>query len=87
MNLGTWVSYELFAEIQLLAERLGVSRSELLRRALAEYLKEYGDNTTDKYIENHQIRDSLDEIYSRAASNVDPVLSAVQSASIPKEYW
>ena len=61
-----------------MAKRLGISRSELFRKAV------------DAYIETHktdQVSEALDEVYSQEPSGVDEALSQMQSASLPEEDW
>ena len=59
-----------------LAERLGMSRSELIRRAMEEY------------VESHRhdgVRKALDMIYSQESSELDEALAQMQFASL--EHW
>ena len=61
-----------------LAERLGMSRSELFRRAVEEY------------IESHLydgVREALDRVYSEETSGLDERLAQMQFASLPRENW
>ena len=63
-----------------LAERLGMSRSELIRLAV------------EKYIESHQrkydnVREALDMVYCEESSELDEPLAQMQFASLPKEDW
>ena len=56
-----------------LAERLGMSRSELFRRAVEEY------------IESHRyddVREALDRVYSEESSGLDERLAQMQFASL-----
>ncbi len=58
-----------------LAERLGMSRSELIRLAV------------EKYIESHQrkndnVREALDMVYREESSELDEVLAQMQFASL-----
>jgi predicted transcriptional regulator len=70
----------LFEAGEQIARRLGVSRSELYQRALRAYLREHrGDGVTE----------ALNELYSDRGetARVDPVLEAIQRASIASEDW
>ena len=87
MNLGTWVSYELFIEAESLARKLGVSRSELLRRALIAYVGAELDQPAVKTVYSDEISEALDGVYSESDSRVDEVLARMQWASLPEESW
>ena len=55
-----------------------MSRSELYVQALRLYLeREEGDQVTRK----------LNEVYGKAGSQADPVLSALQFRTLPKDEW
>ncbi len=61
-----------------LAERLGMSRNELFRRAVEEY------------VESHRydgVREALDRVYSEESSGLDERLAQMQFGSLPKEDW
>ena len=56
-----------------LAERLDMSRNELIRRAVEEY------------VESHRydgVREALDAVYSKESSELDEVLAQMQFASL-----
>jgi len=70
----------LFEAGEQTARRLGVSRSELYQRALRAYLREHrGDGVTE----------ALNAVYGDRGetARVDPVLEAIQRASIASEDW
>jgi metal-responsive CopG/Arc/MetJ family transcriptional regulator len=70
---------ELYQAADLMAKRLGLSRSELYRRALAKYLESHGDlAVTERLNAVHDGEDS---------GVVDPVLDALQRASMVRETW
>jgi metal-responsive CopG/Arc/MetJ family transcriptional regulator len=71
---------ELYRAAERAAEQLGLSRSELYRRALGAYLRER---------ENEVVTKALDEVYGSAAedSHVDPRLARMQNATIESEEW
>ena len=71
----------LFDSAERLAERLGVSRSEVYQRALARFLQDHADDS---------ITESLNEVYSEAHDDdrLEPVFEALQSASLDSgEEW
>ncbi|MEX1256409.1 MAG: ribbon-helix-helix protein, CopG family [Gemmatimonadota bacterium] len=69
---------ELFESADALAERLGMSRSELYATAVAEYLaKHRGADVTGK----------LNEVYSEEPSGVDPALRSAQAKSVGSAEW
>jgi metal-responsive CopG/Arc/MetJ family transcriptional regulator len=68
----------IFEEAELLARRLGVSRSELYTKALKAYLHKYN---------REQTLNKLNQIYSEESSEPDPVLTKIQLMSLPIEDW
>jgi len=68
----------LFEAADQLAKRLGVSRSELYARAIAEYLKSR---------RSEGITEALNRVYREEPSNLDPVIAAIQAASLPRDEW
>ncbi|HEX9942368.1 MAG TPA: ribbon-helix-helix protein, CopG family [Thermoanaerobaculia bacterium] len=68
----------LFEAADQLAKRLGISRSELYATAIEEYLRAY---------RNEGITEALDRIYREEPSELDPILAAIQSASLPRDEW
>lgn len=67
-----------FEEAEVLAQRLGLSRSELYTKALQVYLKKYS---------RKQIQCKLSEVYSQESSELDPVMAKMQFMSLPRENW
>lgn len=68
----------LFEAADELAKRLGVSRSELFAAAVEAYLK------------NHRhagVTEKLNEIYGQEESSLDPVMTAIQAASLHRDKW
>lgn len=61
-----------------LAAHLGISRSELYHRALAEYLREYA---------SQNVTEALDRIYSKEPSALHPGWAHLQQASLPEDDW
>ena len=67
-----------FEEAEALAERLGLSRSELYTKALQAYLRKYNRN---------QILNKLNQVYSQESSELDPALARMQFMSLLRENW
>lgn len=69
---------ELFEAADSLAERLGVSRSELYARAMAEYLAKHrhGDLT-----------ERLNQVFADEPSGVHPSLRRAQARSVESGEW
>jgi predicted transcriptional regulator len=70
----------LFREVERLARRLGLSRSETFQRAVAAF------------VQTHRaacITDTLDQVYSENddQSRLDPILHRMQVASLPEGDW
>ncbi len=78
MKTAISIPDDLFAAAEQLAERLGVSRSELYVTALREYVAAHRyDRVTER----------LNEIYDRESSVLDPGLMELQQPSLPREDW
>jgi metal-responsive CopG/Arc/MetJ family transcriptional regulator len=60
------------------AKRLGMSRSEFYSKAVADYTRN---------LQDEDITEKLNEVYSEADSSLDPVLSEMQWRSISREDW
>lgn len=67
-----------FEKAEVVAKRLGLSRSELYTKALQAYLKKYNRN---------QILLKLNEVYAKQSSELDPVMARMQFMSLPYEDW
>ncbi|WP_008315407.1 CopG family transcriptional regulator [Leptolyngbya sp. PCC 6406] len=67
-----------FEEAEVLAQQLGVSRSELYTKALQAYLKRYNRD---------QILLKLNQVYATESSELDPVMARMQFMSLPHEDW
>ncbi len=80
MKTAISIPDDLFEAAEKLAEKLGVSRSELYQRAVAQFLSEYSGEL---------ITDSLNEIYSEGAeeSKLDAALSRAQFSSVKEDDW
>ena len=64
---------ELFRAADRTAKQMGVTRSELFRAALLEFLKQH---------DRRLITDKLNEIYATESSELDPVLRELQARSL-----
>ncbi len=70
---------DLFAAADQAAKRLGLSRSQLYQRAIAGYLERHGESL---------VTEALNEVYGADAPALpDPVLAAMQRASLGEEHW
>ncbi len=80
MKTAISIPDDLFTVAEDAAQRLGVSRSELYRRALREFLAEH---------DVRAVTEALDTVYSDRPeeSLLDPVLGRLQLASLPDEEW
>ncbi len=68
----------LFDAADEVADRLGMSRSQLYAKALAEYVSKHRDD---------DVTAALNRVYAQQPSELDPVLAAMQFTSLPSEDW
>jgi len=68
----------LFASADELAERLGVSRSQLYATAVAEYVAKHRDQ---------DVTARLNEVYLEEESGLEPALRRAQARSLGKSEW
>jgi hypothetical protein len=78
MNNEIAISPEVLNAATQLARKLGWSPNELLTTALSDFIRRYDEI---------DITAELDKVYSEIDSSLDPILSAVQFRSLPKEEW
>jgi metal-responsive CopG/Arc/MetJ family transcriptional regulator len=78
MKTAVSIPDPLFDAAEKVAGRLRIRRSRLYAQALAEYVARHRDD---------QVTEALNRVYSQRSSALDPVLSAMQLASLPKEDW
>ena len=69
---------DLFKSGDSLAKRLGVSRSELYARALADFVAKYKAS---------QLTQRLNAVYADEASHLDPAVVAAQARTLSRESW
>jgi len=67
-----------FDASERLSKRLGMSRSELYAKALETFLSSHS---------RVGLKEELDAVYGTETSDLDPVLMAMQVASLPHEDW
>ena len=68
----------IFADADALAQRLGVSRSELYARAVEEYVAKH---------RHEDITDRLNQVYDTEEAALDPALRQAQARSVGPEAW
>jgi len=68
----------LFNSVQQFAQERGISVDELYAAALSRYLKQRDDEA---------IAEQLNSVYSTHSNSLDPVLSEMQTRSLPKNAW
>jgi hypothetical protein len=78
MKTAISVPNAVFEAAELLARRLGMSRSELYTTALARFMADYDDRA---------VTEALDTLYSELDSTLDPVLAAMQRRALAGESW
>ena len=67
-----------FEAAEEVARDLGISRSELYRRALEQFLKKH---------QKRAVTDALNEVYADGGGKLDPALAKMQFASVEREDW
>lgn len=78
MKTAISIPDSIFQAAENLAQRLGLSRSELYVKAMSEYLNSH---------KNQNVTKKLNEIYASNNSNLDNEILSMQIHSIPKEDW
>jgi len=69
---------EIFESADALAERLGLSRSELYATAVAEYLAKHRDE---------DVTSRLNDVFADEPSGVDRVIRSAQARSVGSTEW
>lgn len=78
MKIAISIPDDLFRSADTLAERIGVSRSELYATAVAEFLaKHHGQRVTER----------LDQVYGTQPSQLDPKLRRAQARALRATEW
>ena len=78
MKTAVSIPDPLFDAAEKVAGRLGVGRSELYARALAAYVAKHRDD---------KVTETLNRVYAKQPSRLDPVLEAMQYVSLPRKDW
>lgn len=80
MKTAISIPNEIFEAAEQLADRIGMSRSELYATAVAEFMTRH---------RSAGVRERLDAVYeiSDEVARLESVVSNVQIASVPKERW
>ncbi len=73
MKTAVSIPDELFRSADQLAQRLGLSRSEVYARALERYVSERSDA---------EVTSALDEVYGAPTSTLDDGLAAAQARAV-----
>jgi len=69
---------DIYRDAEDAAKKLGMTRSRLYSEAVADFLKRYRKD---------DIKAKLNEVHAAGSTCVDPVLAAMQLASLPQEEW
>jgi metal-responsive CopG/Arc/MetJ family transcriptional regulator len=78
MKTAISIPDDVFESADELAQRLGISRSELYATAVAEYLAKFRDE---------DVTARLDQVYAKEASGLPRALRKAQARSIGKSEW
>ena len=79
MKTAISIPDDVFAAADAAARRTGMSRSQLFVEAVKLFLRKHGDRG---------VTERLDEVYGTTESKVDPVLSAMQIATMrARDSW
>lgn len=78
MKTAVSIPDRVFKSAEKLARRLGLSRSELYARALADWI--------ERRDEAH-ITEQINEFLARHPVELDPFVRAAQAKALPKEDW
>lgn len=78
MKTAVSVPDPVFQAGERLAQRLGISRSQLYSKALREYVERHDEE---------EITRRLNEVYANESSEPDPVITKIAAQSLPKESW
>ena len=78
MKTAISIPDDLFAMADEAASQMGLSRSELYQRAVAEYLKRHSQQ---------DVTAKLDAVYADADSSLDAGVTAAQRATMAREDW
>jgi len=78
MKTAISIPDSIFESAEVLAHRLGISRSELYAKAVSTYLKKH---------RNDRVTEALNKIYGEEISTLDSVIQDLQFISLTKDEW
>jgi hypothetical protein len=78
MKTAVSVPDAVFDAAEAVAQRLGLSRSQLYSQAVAEFVDKHRDDAVTQL---------LNRVYSKQSSRLDPALEVMQFTSLPDEDW
>jgi len=78
MKTAISIPDSIFKSAEVLAHRLGISRSELYAKAVSTYLKRH---------RNDRVTEALNKIYGEEISTLDSVIQDLQFISLTKDEW
>jgi hypothetical protein len=78
MKTAVSIPDPVFNAAEKLADRLGISRSQLYTRAISELLEQRRED---------RVTEDLDRIYAQEPSALDLALARLQTASLAKDDW
>ncbi len=67
-----------FEAAEALASQLGISRSQLYAEAIRDFVRSHREEG---------VTEALNRVYASERSELDPVVAAIQSASLSDEEW
>jgi metal-responsive CopG/Arc/MetJ family transcriptional regulator len=78
MKTAISIPQTIFESAEKLAEKMGLSRSQLYVTAIRDYVEGHMDET---------VTAKLNEVYAQQDSKLNPALKKLQTKSIPKDRW
>ncbi len=78
MKTAISIPDEIYFAADHLAKRLGMSRSEFYSKAVSNFITAH---------QNEAVTKSLDKIYEKESSSIDPFINLIQLRSISREDW
>jgi metal-responsive CopG/Arc/MetJ family transcriptional regulator len=78
MKTAISIPHKIFESAEKLAEKMGVSRSQLYVTAIRDYLAGHMDDS---------VTAKLNDVYSHTDSKLNPALKKLQAKSISKDGW
>jgi metal-responsive CopG/Arc/MetJ family transcriptional regulator len=78
MKTAISIPDEVFVAAEGLAERMGVSRSQLYSSAIAQYIAAH---------RSKGVTARLNAVYEDNVAEIDPLILNIQDSSIPAEEW